>query len=73
MNLKNIAKEVVDNHTTGEVVLMVTKGLKKAINNYDGNEDSAWAAGVFSANVIDAVVFLEALNEKLSPKDPVVA
>ena len=69
----NVTKEIVNEHTTEEVLAMATKMLKQAIRDYDGSEYSAWAAGAFTAKVILAITYLEALNEKLAPKEPVVA
>lgn len=69
----NVPKELVENHTTEEVVTYVVKGLKQAIRDYEDREDSAVAGGVLAVNVALAAAYLDALDKKLKPRDPVVA
>ena len=73
MKMRDLAKEFVENRSTEEVLDATTKALKQAFREYDGSEESLWAAGVFASKVSLALAMLEALNEKLAPKEPVVA
>ena len=69
----SVAKEIVENHTTEEVIAYVSRGLKEALRNYEGSEDFPQAAGVLFANVSQCSAYLDALQKKLAPKEPVVA
>lgn len=71
----NRAKEIVDNHSTEEILEWVEKNLRnglRAINSSNNKEDS-FMLGQWSANINEILYMVEALNEKLKPKPPVVA
>ena len=71
----NRAKEIVDNHSTEEILEWVEKNLRnglRAINSSDSKEDS-FILGQCSTNIREILYMIEALNEKLKPKSPVVA
>lgn len=69
----NAPKEIIDNHTTEEVLAYVVRGLKQATRDYEGGQDPTIAGGVLAVNVVQATTYLDALNKKLMPHDPVVA
>lgn len=69
----NVPKELVENHTTEEVLVYVVRGLKQAIRDYENGEEPAVAGGILAVNVAQAATYLDALNKKLTPPDPVVA
>lgn len=69
----NVSKEIVDNHSTEEVLEMILAGLKTAVRRYDEDPERPDSAGVFFTNVVNGIAYLEALTKKLAPKDPVVA
>lgn len=69
----NAPKEVVENHTAEEVLAYVVKGLKAAVHSFENSDTASWNEGVFLANVVQSLAYLDALQKKLTPQDPVVA
>lgn len=69
----NIPRELVENHTTEEVLSYVVKNLRQAIREYETTEDVAVAGGRLSLNAMQLAAYLDALNKKLAPHGPVVA
>lgn len=71
----NRAKEIVDNHSTEEILEWIEKNLRnglRAINGTDG-KDGSFILGQCSVNIREVLYMVEALNDKLKPNPPVVA
>lgn len=68
----NVTKEIVENHTTEEVLEYAVNALKGATRRYKEVPESPEAIGVFLSDVERVSAYLDALGKKLAPKDPVV-
>lgn len=71
----NIAKEIVDNHNTEEVLSWMENTLKNIISIFNSNvsNDPAYTLGSVEQDLVLVYGTLQNLNEKRNPKGPVVA
>lgn len=70
----NRAKELVENHSTEEVLEWLEQALKRGTIAVNPNKyDPAFLLGQCSINLEELYAVVSALREKLNPKAPVVA
>lgn len=69
----NCRKEIIDNHSTEEVVSYIAKGLRRALKDYERGEETLVATGALVQNIKYASELLDELDQKLTQKSPVVA
>lgn len=72
----NLANEIVNNHTTEEIIAWTEKSLRSILGTgQDSVLAEGYRLGVVLANLGEVALVMEALNKKLNRKDngPVVA